>query len=127
LSENYSLTLNELKIKYPAVKFIGVVPGNLSTNDEISSFISEYKILFPVYRDDQNKLVKCLKATVVPEAFLVVGYETAYSGRIDDWMVALGKKKPAVTQHDLANAIECLLKQRPILVRRTQAIGCFIE
>jgi thiol-disulfide isomerase/thioredoxin len=128
--QSYSLSLNELAEKYKGngIRFMGVVPGKFSTNDEISEFQSSYKINFPVLKDPSNLLVKCLGASIVPEVFLVAhDGKTIYSGRIDDWMAALGKKKPAVTQHDFRDALEAFVNHQPVKVKRTKAIGCFIE
>jgi hypothetical protein len=35
----------------------------------------------------------------------------------------LGKKKPAVTQHDFRDALEAFVNQKPVKVKRTKAIG----
>jgi len=128
--QSYSLSLNNLEKKYRAsgIRFIGIVPGKFSTANEITEFIRTYKITFPVLKDPSNVLVKCLRATIVPEVFLV-GTEgkTLYSGRIDDWMAALGKKKPAVTTHEFQDALAACSANQPVKVKRTKAIGCFIE
>ena len=128
--QTYSLTLNNLDKKYKAagIRFIGVVPGNYSTPAEIAEFMHTYKISFPVFTDPTNALVKCLHATIVPEVFLVGSEgQTLYSGRIDDWMAALGKKKPAIHTHDLQDAIAAVVNHQPVKVKHTKAIGCFIE
>jgi hypothetical protein len=78
------------------------------------------------FRDPKLELVKYVKATVTPEAAVVVGKRVAYVGRIDDRYVDLGLERPAPTTHDLADAIAAILAGRPVADPTTQAVGCFI-
>jgi hypothetical protein len=77
-------------------------------------------------RDPTLALVKYVKATVTPEAAVVVGNRVVYVGRIDDRYVDLGLERPAPTTHDLADAIAAILAGRPVAHPTTQAVGCFI-
>jgi hypothetical protein len=77
-------------------------------------------------RDPQLALVKYVKATVTPEAAVVVGTRVAYVGRIDDRYVDLGLERPAPTTHDLSEAIAAVLAGRPVAHPTRQAVGCFI-
>ena len=77
-------------------------------------------------RDPKLSLVKYVKATVTPEAAVVVGSRVAYVGRIDDRYVDLGLERPAPTTHDLADAIAAVLAGRPVTHPATTAVGCFI-
>jgi peroxiredoxin len=129
-SQSYTLTLNTLYKEYASrgIRMIGVIPGTFSTPDEISEFISTYHVAFPVVTDPAKDLVRCLQATLAPECFLVDhAGTTVYSGRIDDWLVALGKKKIRVTTHDLRDAMAALLNGKPVNVKHTHAVGCIIE
>jgi hypothetical protein len=82
----------------------------------------------PVLLDPQHRLVQRLKATVTPEA-VVVGKkgELLYRGRIDDGYVALGKKRAAVTEHDLDAALEAIAAGKPVKKTETKAVGCLIQ
>lgn len=77
-------------------------------------------------RDPKLALVKYVKATVTPEAAVIVGSRVAYLGRIDDRYVDLGLERPAPTTHDLADALSAVLAGRPVPRPTTQAVGCFI-
>jgi len=77
-------------------------------------------------RDPSLALVKYVKATVTPEAAVVVGNRVVYVGRIDDRYVDLGLERPAPTTHDLADAIAATLAGRPVAHPTTQAVGCYI-
>lgn len=128
--QSYSRTLNQLYKTYTknSVRFYGIFPGAYNTLDEMKQFKKEYEIAFPLLRDPDKILVKSLHATTVPEVFLInKNGETVYSGRIDDWMYALGKKRSIITRHDLKDALNALLANKKIAVSKTVPIGCIIE
>jgi hypothetical protein len=94
----------------------------------MNEFQNSYKINFPLLRDPEKILVRQLKATTVPQVFLLnKNGEVVYSGRIDDWMYALGKKRSVITRHDLKNAMDELLANKAITNPVTVPIGCIIE
>lgn len=126
---SYTLTLNQLyqKHKKDTVDFIGIFPGKFATEEEMKAFRKEYKIPFPLLVDPEMQFTNNIGATVVPEVFLTDGSgKIIYSGRIDDWMYALGKKRPMIRSHDLANAIENFLQHKEIKIKKTTAIGCIL-
>lgn len=128
--ESYSLTLNQLSEKYRSsgIIFYGVFAGNYNTSEEMKTYQSNYHIRFMLLTDPEKELVKSLGAKITPEVFVVseTGH-TLYRGRIDDWMYAVGKKKPAITSHELGNALNAIENNRQIKVSETRAIGCIIE
>jgi hypothetical protein len=77
-------------------------------------------------RDPAHALVKFAKATITPEAAVVVAGRVVYRGRIDDRYVDLGLERPSPTQHDLADALAAVLAGKPVPHPTTQAVGCFI-
>jgi hypothetical protein len=77
-------------------------------------------------RDPKLALVKFVKATVTPEAAVVVDGRVMYRGRIDDRYVDLGLERPAPTTRDLADALTAILAGRAVPHPTTQAVGCFI-
>lgn len=128
--ESYSKTLNDLNTKFTncKVKMIGIFPGKYNTPAEMIAYQNQYKISFPLYQDPDKLVVHQLKATVAPEVFVLDRNDgVRYSGRIDDWMYAVGKKKIRIQHHDLADALEALTHQLPIQQSRTTPIGCIIE
>ncbi len=128
--QSYSLTLNQLSRKFESsdIQFYGVFTGDYNTTAEMKDFQKDYKINFLLLKDPEKKLAKRLSAKVVPEAFVVD--ETGnilYRGRIDDWMYAVGKKKPAITKHELQDALSSVVSRQAIKIKETKAIGCIIE
>ncbi|MBL7814623.1 MAG: redoxin domain-containing protein [Saprospiraceae bacterium] len=78
--------------------------------------------------DKKNKLLKKLKATTTPEAFLFDrNKKQLYRGAIDNWFFALGKYRPQATEFYLKNALTQFLNNEKITVPQTHPIGCIIE
>jgi len=128
--ENYALTLNRMNEKYKPnnIGFYGVFPGSYSKLSEIMEYKSMYKINFPLLLDKDKKLVKALKAKVAPQAFLINNSgQILYSGRIDDWMYAVGKKRTVITHHELQDALDAIIKGLNITTCVTGPVGCIIE
>ena len=128
--QSYSLTLNQLSKKFESshIAFYGVFPGDYNTVREMKEYQTRYHINFLLMTDPGKKLAKSLAAKVVPEAFVVNAEgKILYRGRIDDWMYAVGKKKPTVTRHELQDALNAISLHQPIKVAETKAIGCIIE
>jgi len=128
--QGYSKTLKELNAKYSPDKFFfcGIFPGNYSKKEEMKQYRERYKIPFPLLADPEMKLAKKLNAHVSPEVFVTrPNGAIEYQGRIDDLYYNAGKRKPMILHHDLQDALENIRMNKPVLVPRTQAIGCIIQ
>lgn len=97
------------------------------TLGSIRRHAQEYHLDFREIRDPQHQLAAAAKADVTPTA-AVFSRDGAlvYHGRIDDRFVELGLERPQATRHDLADALEAVLNNRPVLVSATKAVGCYI-
>ena len=130
LCENYSLTINQLRKKYPEkdVAFYGIFPGKFFSKEEIQAYITKFQVKVTVLLDPEYQLRDLFEATVTPEVFLVnAAGEVLYKGSIDNWIPALGKKRTVINRHYLNDAIAAVLSGDPITIAETKAIGCFIE
>jgi peroxiredoxin len=128
--QTYSKTLRELYQYYRKqhVQFTGVFPGTFQTKEEVASFRKSYRIEFPLLIDSDKLLTKRLGATVAPEVFVLdQNGSTVYSGRIDDWMYAIGKKRAVITKHDLRAALEAVVHEKKPDPSKTVPIGCIID
>jgi len=128
--ESYSRTLNQLQEKFRSsgIRFYGIFPGDYNTLSEMKDFQTRYHISFLLLTDPEKKLVKSLGAKVVPEVFVMNNTgKILYRGRIDDWMYAVGKKKPTITTHELQDALNGIVNHQPLKISETKAIGCIIE
>jgi thiol-disulfide isomerase/thioredoxin len=87
----------------------------------------EYRYKLPVIIDHKHELVKRLKATTAPEAFVIGDKgKILYRGRIDDRYAAIGKPRSQVQRQDLRMALAAVVAGKPVEVAETKAIGCYI-
>ncbi len=130
LCENYSVTLQQLRTKFTAqqVNFVGVFSGKWFSESDIRSYLSHYQPPVQPILDKDYQFMQLFGAKVTPEVF-VVDQEGSlhYQGKIDNWIVSLGKKRTVVNEFYLHDALRALLRGEEPAIRQTEAIGCFIE
>jgi thiol-disulfide isomerase/thioredoxin len=130
ISNRYAPELQRLAQSYQprGIRFYLVYADVTATRAELATHRREYKLDdLTAIHDDQHTLVKATGVSVTPEA-AVIGQagEIVYRGRIDNLYAGLGKARRQVTEHDLRDALDALLKGEAVPVTRTQAIGCYI-
>ncbi|MBI2827542.1 MAG: redoxin domain-containing protein [Planctomycetia bacterium] len=109
-------------------RFYGVISEPGVTRAAADKFQKEFKIEFPILFDASGELAGTFKPTHVPEAFVLdKNAQVVYRGRIDDQYGEVGKKRPAATTHDLADAFTAILDDKPVAVARTTPVGCLLE
>jgi AhpC/TSA family len=129
LSQNYTATLNDLRMKFQAsgIEFYGVFAGRAAA-EGAEDFARTYRIQFPVLPDVDFRISDFLKATATPQAFVVNGSgHTVYAGAIDNRATELGQRRMVITEHYLLDALESVVEGRQVRVERTRPVGCFIE
>lgn len=129
LCQNYTRTLKQLREKYKKqVNCYGVIPGNAYTIKEVADFKNKYTINFDLFIDTKQNLTHYLNATVTPQVVLINNKGSlVYTGAIDDWVQAIGKKRLQVSQHYVNDAIEQSLQPAIVKIKATNAIGCKIN
>ena len=129
LCKGYTKDLREMIEDYgDEIDIYGVVPGKFYTTHEVDSFLNHYNLPLDIVYDPNFKLVRELKATITPEAYLIDDNNNIrYQGLFDNWLGELGRKRLVITEFYLKDAIESYLKEEEILIKKTKAIGCFIE
>ena len=130
LSQNYMPTMNQLSKQFAVngIGFYGVFSQEDLPRKTLDDFTTSYGMSFPAIRDEQFKLVDYFAATTTPQAFLVDSTgQTLYKGAIDNWAPELGQHRTVITEHYLLNALESLRDSKPVKVKETSAVGCFIE
>jgi len=130
LCQSYTLTINQLIKKYNGkpIHFIGVIASEDFSVDDILNYKRSYKLNLNLVRDTKSLLAKKLGATITPEVFLLGATGLiSYSGRIDNWAYDLGKKRTLITEHNLIDALEAVLQNKSVKIKKTKAVGCFIE
>ncbi len=111
-----------------SVRFYGVYSKEWFSSEDVTEFALKYNLDFEMLLDDGNKLADALGATVTPEVFVLnSSSEILYSGKIDNWVNELGKKKLEVSEHYLKNALIAWRNGKPINPKHTEPKGCLIE
>jgi peroxiredoxin len=124
----YSPRLNQLAADYAdqKVTFLGVDSNRQDNLEEIKAFARQFKIAFPILKDNENRVADLVGAIRTPEAVVIDHAGVIrYHGRIDDRM-GVGYARGAAQQEDLRQAIDDILANRDIKVTRTEAPGCYI-
>ena len=127
---NYTRTIRILndQFKTDHVNFVTVYAGGYHNIDEIINFQKEYQLDLLGLLDPDFKLTNLVDATVTPQAIVISpDQKLAYSGAIDDWAYATGKKRSVINNHFLELAIKQILKDSIPEPSVTEPIGCFIE
>lgn len=130
LCQSYSLTLTQLEKEFQekGVRFYGIIPDVSFSNAVVNAYAQQYHMRMPMLRDDNRAVTNLLAAKVTPEVVVVNSNgAVVYQGRIDNWAYELGKKRRVITEHNLKDALTAIVSNQPIAVKKTKAIGCFIE
>lgn len=129
LCENYTLPLKEIQETFDGeVRVVGVVPGAYYDWVEVLAFMEAFNFKVPVVMDREYHLTSFFDAKVTPEVFLYHAEQgLIYNGMIDNWIVALGKKRNKITKHYLIDAIKGFGAGHSLFIAETKAVGCIIE
>ncbi|HEY2839689.1 MAG TPA: redoxin domain-containing protein [Pirellulales bacterium] len=128
LARLYATRLNDLAAEYSpkGVKFLGVNSNRQDALTEIGAFARQLSISFPLLKDAGNVVADALGAERTPQVFVLDAQRVVrYQGRVDD-QYGVGFQRPAVTERDLALALDALLSGKPVAKAVTDAPGCLI-
>lgn len=127
VSTSYGPILAELARTYAEkhVAFLGVDSSDEGDAVQIARQAAEFKIPFPVLKDERFRAADAFKADTVPSAFVLDhNFVLRYRGRIDNGYFARLKKNPRITRADLRVALDEVLSGKAVTEPATQAIGC---
>lgn len=127
---NYTLAFKEIEKEFgsDSTAFFGVHSGKWFSNNEVEDYALKYGLKMKMLLDDENALAENLGASVTPEVFVLNSKsEVLYSGKIDNWVNDLGKKKLDVSDHYLKDALTAILANQTVEINRTEPVGCLIE
>lgn len=128
LARIYGPRLDALANQYAerGVQFIGINSNIQDSMDELRRYVKDHRLTFPVAKDYDRRVAIQSGATRTPEVFVIDRSGTVrYSGRIDD-QYEPGIARKQATQHDLQDAIDALLANKPVPNPKTTAMGCLI-
>jgi hypothetical protein len=128
ISQKYVNTLNKIYTDYNTrgIKFTAFFPEKIK-NISLENFRSEFDVKFPCKLDKRMQKAKHLKASITPEVFVIKEGKVMYQGAIDNWFYELGKYRKEPTQPYLRNALDAVLSNQMVEVKKTEALGCFIQ
>jgi peroxiredoxin len=129
VSNSYCQPLADLyrELHTQGVTLLGLTVNLEQTPAEVAQQAREFRLPFPVYRDQGLKAAEALQAQATPEVFVLDGnYVLRYRGRIDDAWVERLKPRHTVTRQDLRQALSEVLSGRPVSVPWTEPVGCAI-
>jgi peroxiredoxin/mono/diheme cytochrome c family protein len=129
-STGYSPILADMAKTYrdKGVAFVGVCPADDEDAASVAKKTDEFKLGFPVYKDNKGAAVEALKAEITPEVFVLDhNFIMRYRGRIDDAYSARLKKNRNVTSHDLKNALDEIVAGKAVSTPLTKAVGCPVD
>ena len=129
ISNRYTPTIQTLLERYDGrVKFYSVFVAPREDAASVRAHMREFKLETSPLLDPDHRLVALTGSTVTPEAAVFDARgKLAYRGRIDNRFVSLGKARPRATVHDLADAIDAVLRRVPVARPRVPAVGCYIR
>ena len=128
ISNRYAPEIQRIAAKFASkARFVLVYAVPTDTPEMIQAHKRKFAYAIESVRDADQKLVKLTGATVTPEVAVMRGSQMLYRGRIDDRYLDLGKDRQHATQHDLEAALEAVTTGKPVAVKQTQAIGCFLS
>ena len=129
VSNSYAPVLTELAKTYgeKQVAFVAVNSSDDGDATQIAKQAAEFKLPFPVFKDERFHAADAFKAGVVPSAFVLDrNFVLRYRGRIDNGYTARLKKNPRATRSDLRLALDELLAGKAVSELATEPIGCSI-
>ena len=96
VSRFYAARLDELSKQYAdqGVRFVGIHSNMHDSKADVQKFMKELCVSFPQVHDTRQAVARQLRATRVPEVFLLDAKgEKRYSGRVDDQYVDVGRPR----------------------------------
>jgi hypothetical protein len=127
ICNKYPNIWKKLASDFSQFAFIGVFTS-YEESKMAKGFMKKYKIPFQWFIDNENQLANYLSVNVTPEVlFFNADAEIIYRGATDDWFYALGKTR-TISQHSyLKNALMAQWNNQPVLIFKTDPIGCIFN
>ena len=131
ISQKYTLTINGIAKKFQnqPVQFelVFLDIQKASQLRKVKDFMQEYQIQVPYKTFKNTEYAQQMGIKVTPEVLVIYNNQIQYQGAIDDWFIDWGKNKKQPEQFYLINAINSLLTNQNVWIKKTNAIGCLIE
>jgi hypothetical protein len=131
MSNGYAQEIQRLCADYAAkgVQCLLVYEDEALDAAGVRTHLAEYRYdrAMPAAIDTNGTVAAHARATITPQAVLVDrGGSIRYRGRIDNRYASFAKPRQQVTEHDLRDALDAVLADRPVARADTEALGCAI-
>lgn len=130
ISQQFTLLINRLHAEHQSdhLSFSGLFPNPSSNPDKIAVFKDKYEMAFEMKQDAMQHKMDQFGVRVTPEVVVYnhVKKEVLYQGRIDNTFFRVGKRRTVTTTSELEDVLISIKKGEEILVKKTEAVGCFI-
>jgi len=131
VSQKYTFTINEIakKFQHQPVQFelVFLDIKKASQLKKVKNFVQAYQVKIPYKTYQNTEYANQMGVKVTPEVLVTYNNQIQYQGAIDDWFIDWGKNKKQPEQFYLINAMNSLLTNQTIWIKKTNAIGCLIE
>ena len=131
ITQAYIPEINEIQKKYSSDQFTfkAVFSNPSSSPDSVYRFLDQYPLDMEVVFDEDQVLARRFDINTMPEVVVYheEGRKPIYQGRIDNWFVALGKRRAKPTVRDLRICLDQIKHGNIPTFKKTMAIGCFLE
>ena len=130
ISNGYAPEMNRICARYAPAKvgFYMVYTDSDTRASEERKHAKAFGFRCPALRDPSHILVQQVGVTTTPEVAVVApSGKLLYRGRIDNTYAQVGIRRNQTTEHDLRDALDAILQNRPVLHPTTPAIGCYIS
>jgi peroxiredoxin len=127
VSTSYIPALAELAKTYrdKGVAFVAVNSSDEGDAAQLAKQADEYKLSFPLFKDEKFHAADAFKAEIAPSAFVLDSrFVLKYRGRIDNGYYARLKKNGRTTRYDLREALDEVLAGKAVSEPATKPIGC---
>ena len=128
----YASRMEELAQEFSpqGVSLVGVASNIQDDSDELRAFAAEFKLSFPIVKDEACRLADRVGATRTPQVVVLDRKgRIRYRGRIDGQFTfgsGVGLAQPVAKRKDLELALQQLLSGGEVEVAETEARGCLI-
>lgn len=131
ISQQMTLPLNEIITNFNEfdIKWINVFTDGKRYKKLIFDFTTTYDLKsWKIIHNKKLKLANKYHAKVTPEVVLVnYAGDIEYQGAVNNWYYEWGKRRSLITEDYLEKAIKSYFEKRSIEIKKTDAIGCWIN
>lgn len=125
VAQRYAVRLNKFYATYApkGVQLFAIYPNYDDDLETVRKSVQEYGYKFPIIHDPEGILARQVGATMTPQAVLIDKKGVLrYRGAIDD-----NRYETRVRHHYLRDAVEAVLKNKPLKVTTSETFGCTIH